>query len=77
MEFLQHILDWFTNLSTGGMIGTIAMIVEFLLRMIKTPKPLSLLYVVRDGMDIIAKIFGKVVELLDRILPQRTKQPSE
>lgn len=73
MEILTKVYEWFVHLSTGGMLTTIAMIVEFMLRMVKTSKPLSMLYVFRDGVQMAAKIFGVMVEILDKVLPQRVK----
>lgn len=53
--------------------GTIAIIVEFALRMIKSSKPLSLLYVVVDSLSAVAKLLDKAAQFLDKILPQRLK----
>lgn len=53
--------------------GTIAIIVEFALRMVKSSKPLSLLYVVVDSLSAVAKLLDKAAQFLDKILPQRLK----
>lgn len=53
--------------------GTIAIVVEFALRMIKTSKPLSILYILVDTLSGVSKLLEKAAQFLDKILPQRLK----
>lgn len=72
MEFLNHVLavipggDW-------GAAGTVAVVVEFALRMFPSQKPLSIAYMVEDGCKLVGQVFGKLGDLLEKVLPQRLK----
>jgi hypothetical protein len=60
---MQTILGWLD--SAIGMSSTLAIVVEVLLRVIRTNKPMSLMWLVAD-------VCRKTAEVLDRVLPQRT-----
>lgn len=68
MEFL---------LSAEGALATIAIVTEFAFRMFKSPKPLSIAYLIADGFRMAGELFSKVGGMLDRVLPQRTEENSE
>jgi len=59
----------------GAVVATIAMVLEFGLRLIKTEKPKSMIYLVADAIKGVALILAKVGLLLDKVLPQRVKAP--
>lgn len=65
---MQTILGWLD--SAIGMSSTLAVVVEFLLRLVRTKKPMSLLWLLAD-------VCRKIAEVLDRVLPQRTVTPIE
>lgn len=64
MEFLS---------SAEGATATVAIVLEFVFRLVRTDKPLSLLVVIADGMEKVGKILVKGSELLDKVLPQKLK----
>lgn len=70
---LQHILDLVSKASVSQQLGIIALAVEMGLRLIKSDKPLSLLYTLADGLGMIAQISVKGADLLNKVLPQRLK----
>lgn len=72
LEVIKH---WVEVIPTGGMVAIIASAVEFILRMIKSEKPLSIAYLIADGFHAVGKLLDKVGEFLDKVLPQRTKPP--
>lgn len=71
MEFLDKILAFIA--SAQGASVTIAIVLEFAFRMIKTEKPLSVLHVASSFIKKSAEILGKVADLLDKVLPQKLK----
>ncbi len=52
----------------------VMVIIEFIFRLIPTKKPLSIAYVISDSLKAIATGCSKVATLMDKFLPQRTKQ---
>lgn len=63
--------------SVQGQAGMIAVVVEFVLRLIPSSKPLSVAYLVGAACKKIGLIFTKVGEISDRVLPQRLAAPKE
>lgn len=57
----------------GAVIMVGAGILDFILRMVKTETPKSVMYLIADGMKGVAGIIMKAGEFLDKILPQRLK----
>lgn len=63
-----------------GSVGIIAVVLEALLRIIPSQKPLSIMYWIGDGVKMIGQVLSKGADLcirlgslLDKILPQRLK----
>lgn len=48
--------------------------VEFILRLFKSQKPLSILYVIAGGFKMVGNLLAKVGNFLDKVLPQKTKE---
>lgn len=71
MEFLEKAYQFIY--SAYGASATIAIIIEFTLRVIPSKKPLSTLYVVADVAKKVGAILTKFGELADKVLPQRLK----
>ena len=73
----QDILDKISAfiMSAGGATATIAVVLEFALRMVKSKKPLSILYMIAGLMTAVGTILVKAGALLDRVLPQRVADP--
>lgn len=81
LAFLQQAFDFVSN-SSGAIAASVAVVLEFAMRLIKTDKPLSWLWVAKkffDGakavLDMVSQLVGAVANFLDSILPQRTKEP--
>jgi hypothetical protein len=72
VQFIQHV----TGMIPGDVVlGGVALIVEALLRMLPTQKPLSILYLIDDSAKALGEFFGKVGNALDHVLPQRIAAP--
>lgn len=76
MEVLQSILDWM-NANLGMAVGACALVLEFLFRLVKSEQPKSIAWMVRDVLGLVAEILGKAASFLDKVLPQRLKDPSQ
>ena len=74
-EGSPEIFDTILNFLTSGLgaSATIAVILEFGLRLIKSKKPLSVLYGISVIVHKLGEILIKLGELLDKVLPQRLK----
>ena len=80
---LNGILDQIANNipSSGTTIMIIAAVLEGILRLWKSDKPLSILHVVASSLRMIIAIGNKIInivtkiaDLLDKVLPQRIKE---
>lgn len=70
-QFFEQVLKFLS--SAEGASLTIAMVVEFVLRMVKSEKPLSVLYAVAFVVKKSGEVLTKVGNLLDKVLPQKLK----
>lgn len=59
--------------SLSGQATIAAIVVEAILRLVKSEKPLSIAYVIADTIKKIGDIASKLGAFLDKILPQRLK----
>lgn len=73
LSSIQGISSQIPDASWGG-IGMVAGVIELVLRLIPSTKPLSILYLVDDGLSAVGGLFSKAGALLDKVLPQRIKQ---
>lgn len=71
MLVIQQAID-FLN-ANMGMTGMIALVVEMILRLVKSEQPKSLLYGLAAIIRKTADLLSKAAEFLDKILPQRLK----
>jgi hypothetical protein len=71
MEFLDKALNFL--LSAEGSAATVAVVFEFVLRLIPSAKPLSVLYLVAKIVSKVGEILVFVGKFLDKILPQKLK----
>jgi DNA-binding HxlR family transcriptional regulator len=67
---LDQILN-FINHNMMTATGMITVSIEFALRMVKSNKPLSIIYIVADGIKKVGAICNAIGVLLDKVLPQR------
>ena len=70
MEFLDKIIGIIDSIPSSVLV-IVGTVLELGLRLIKSDKPKSILWMVYDGIGKVAGVLGKVAELLDRVLPQR------
>jgi hypothetical protein len=73
MEVLNNIIKSVEGFSSGQLIMSVIIAVEFAFRMFKSKKPLSMMYLVADGFKKVGELCSKIGILLDKILPQRLK----
>lgn len=71
MEFLDKVLEFL--LSAEGASATIAVVFEFVLRLVPSQKPLSVLYLVAKIFSKVGEIMSFIGKFLDKILPQKLK----
>lgn len=74
LPILDQIVSWLDFVMTWeGLVG-IAIVVDLVLRLIKSEKPLSILWLIRNILEQVSVIFGKLAILLDKVLPQNVKK---
>jgi hypothetical protein len=71
MEFLDKALNFL--LSAEGSAATIAVVFEFVLRLVPSQKPLSVMYIIAKVVSKVGEILVFIGKLLDKILPQKLK----
>lgn len=69
---MNHILDIISSflLSAQGASATIAIVLEFALRMIPSKQPLSIAHLVASAMVKIGDLVSAIGKFLDKVLPQ-------
>lgn len=73
MAFLNNILSIVQGLSSAQWIGGVAIVLEALMRFIPTQQPMSFVYLISDGIKLVANILTEAGKFLDKVLPQRVK----
>lgn len=71
MEVLNSIMAFLVG--HEGMVATLAVVVEFVLRLVPSEKPKSIIYLVAGAIKSVGAILVKIGEMLDRVLPQKLK----
>jgi len=71
LGFIDGIIQFFKDLGAGPMFLMITAAVDFIFRMMKTSKPLSLAHLFAAGMKKVAQALVVIAEFLDKVLPQR------
>jgi hypothetical protein len=59
--------------SAQGASMTIAIVMEFVFRLVPSKKPLSILHMIAKGAGLVGKVLVKFAEVADSILPQKIK----
>jgi DNA-binding HxlR family transcriptional regulator len=73
MEMMNKVMEWLNGAMNAPVLMSVAIGIEFALRMFKSEKPLSIAYMVSDGLKKVGEICSKVGALMDKVLPQRLK----
>jgi hypothetical protein len=71
-ELLAKILELLS--SVEGASATVAIVLEFVFRMIPTKKPLGLLHMIASSAKLLGEALLKLAALLDKVLPQKIKE---
>jgi len=71
MEMLDKVLAMI--MSANGMAATVAVVLEFVLRLVPSEKPLSLLRVVVAVLRKVSSVLVALCDLSDKVLPQNIK----
>jgi hypothetical protein len=71
MEFLDKAMALLG--SAQGASVSIALVLELILRLIPTQKPLSILHLIGEGSKKIGNLLLGIGNLLDKVLPQKLK----
>lgn len=74
MEILDQVLGWFAALNPV-VLGTVAVVLEFALRLFPSQKPLSILQLLAKGARSVGLILTKLADVLDKVLPQVIAAP--
>lgn len=73
MEILEAVLAFLGSIN-GAAVATIAIVLEFAFRMIKSEKPLGILHAVAAIIKKLAAVLTKIAELSDKVLPQKVEK---
>ena len=73
MEFIDSILAQLNSVLSGPALGGIAIALEFILRLLPTEKPKSILLAVGGILKGVAAVFSTAAAILDKVVPQRLK----
>ena len=73
MEFLQSVINSISEFMTGGVFATVVIVLEMVMRMVKTDKPMSIIYIVSGFLKKSSELLSLIASLLDKVLPQRVK----
>ena len=73
METINHLIEVISKFMDGTVFVGLAMLVEMFLRMVKTEKPVGIVHAISGFLKGVAMLFGKIAEMLDKILPQKLK----
>ena len=71
MEILNSIMEFLVG--HEGMVATLAVVVEFVLRLVPSEKPMGILQMVAGIVKAVGAILVKFGEISDKILPQKLK----
>jgi len=71
MEFLEKISGVIPN--EAAIVVIIAGALDFIFRMVKTERPLSLAWVIAKAIGKVGEICTKLALFLDKVLPQKVK----
>jgi len=75
MEFLDQVLALLSGIN-GAAIATIAIVLDFAFRLIKSPKPLGVIHFVAGVVKQLAAVLTKIAEISDKVLPQKVEDES-
>lgn len=74
-ELLQKAIEFLA--SASGQSMTIAIVLDFVFRLVPSKKPLSILHVVAKVSKLAGEFLVKAAELMDKVLPQVVKEEEQ
>ena len=69
--FFESVMKFLSSVEGASL--TVAVVVEFVFRVIPSQKPLSILYIVADVVKKAGEALIKIGKILDKVLPQKLK----
>lgn len=73
MDLIQKIIDLVSGLE-GGVVVIAAGVVDFVFRLFKSEKPLSIAWLVAGAVKKLSELLVVIAGLLDKVLPQNLKK---
>jgi hypothetical protein len=70
-ELFAKVMEVLTSVEGASL--TIAVVLEFIFRLVPSEKPKSIVYLVAEGAKKLGAILTKIGEVLDKVLPQKVK----
>jgi hypothetical protein len=74
MEHLDKIIAALDKLYNGETLVTVGIALEIVMRMLKTEKPRSIIYILSGFCHKVALLIEKLGLMVDKILPQKLKE---
>lgn len=74
LDLIQHAQAAVSGFSASGVVASLAVAIELIMRLVPTQKPLSLAYTLADGLAAIGKLAMSAGDLMSKVLPQRLKE---
>ena len=72
---MEQIIQKMTEILTNPVVLTVCVaVMEMLMRVIKTDKPLSIMHVVAKTMHLVGSGVAAVADFMDKILPQNVQK---
>lgn len=73
-DLADKIMGWLDFIPMdGAIVGGVAVVLELVLRLFKSDKPQSIMYMVARILSAVGALISRAGEFLDKVLPQRTK----
>lgn len=76
MEALNQILNHIPAVD-APILSTIAVILEFAMRLIPSQKPLSIMHLIGRAVRLVGAICMKAADMMDKVLPQKLADKEE
>lgn len=70
-ELFEKALEFLSKMDSAAM--TLAIVLEFVFRLVPSEKPKSILLYVAKGAEMSGKFLVKLAELLNKVIPQKLK----
>lgn len=72
VQFINHLIS---VMPSAGLLSSIGVVVEVLLRLIPSQKPMSILLMVQSVAHALVALLGALSSALDAVIPQKLSPP--